>query len=447
MSDLQVIIGLGATGFSCLRYLHKQGAKLLVLDTRSDPPYLNQVQQGFPEIKVILGKFDDALLNQAARIILSPGITQHSTPIASQKKRGVPVIGDIELFAEQVQAPVIGLTGTNAKSTVTTLVGLMMQQAGFQVSVGGNLGTPVLDMLSQDDAPNLYVLELSSFQLETTYSLKPKVASILNITPDHMDRYANFEAYKQAKHRIYLHCQRAVCNRDDIHTDVSHFKNKIYFTLDQPKPNEFGLIQKNKETFLAFYDQALLSTEELLMKGTHDQANALASLAVAHQMGVPLKAMLPVLKTFKGLPHRCQYVAFSQGITWYNDSKGTNVGATQAAIIGLGQAMEGKIILIAGGMGKNADFRPLMKPIQNYVRHAILFGEAAKEMKAVLEKSVPITMARDLEQAVEIAEKKAKSKDSVLLSPACASFDMFHNFEHRGDVFMAIVKKFVTSSG
>lgn len=443
--NLQVIVGLGATGISCVRHLRQRGMQVAVTDTRENPPFLPALKETFPEVVVATGGIDETLLLQADRIIVSPGIPLQSPLIAKAIAQGKRIVGDIELFAEVVDAPIIAITGTNAKSTVTTLVGKMVEAAGLTVQVGGNLGTPALDLLLQPKA-EVYVLELSSFQLETTHSLKAKVATLLNISPDHMDRYHNLDAYLAAKQRVYQSCEIAVCNRDDKLTEYDHpsLQNKFYFTTQQPKANEFGIITQDNKNFLAFGNHPLLSCAALPVAGKHYQANALAALAIGHGMGLPFEPMLAVLRTFKGLPHRCQFVGEHQGVKWYNDSKGTNVGATQAAIMGLGSDIVGKLILIAGGLGKNADFSPLIPIMQQYTRHVVLIGQAAETLAKVIGNQVPYSFAKSMEEAVAEAARSAHQGDCVLLSPACASFDMFKNFEHRGEVFSEIVLQITT---
>jgi UDP-N-acetylmuramoylalanine--D-glutamate ligase len=437
--DLHVIVGLGVTGISCARYLINKGIPVAVTDTRSTPPQLTAFKAAYPDVIVSVGKLDDTLLDKAAVVVVSPGISLHEPAIARQVKRNIPVIGDIELFAQAATAPVIAITGTNAKSTVTTLVGEMAAAANVRAEVGGNLGVPALDLLLQP-TPEVFVLELSSFQLETTYSLHPRVATVLNVTPDHMDRYDSLEEYVQAKQRVYSHAEIAVCNRDDAYTWDTSAPQKIFFTLDTPRENEFGLLKINGETFLAFEQQPLLSIRELPILGRHYQANALAALAIGHSFGLAMEPMLATLKNFKGLLHRCQLVRERNEINWYNDSKGTNVGATLAAINGLGSEISGKLILIAGGVGKNADFSPLIPAIVDYVRDVILIGEAAPILAEVIGNRVAIKFASSMEEAVAMSAQAALPGDSVLLSPACASLDMFNNFEHRGQVFTTIVQ-------
>lgn len=299
---------------------------------------------------------------------------------------------------------------------------------------------PALHLLTTP-MPSLFVLELSSFQLDTTYSLCPQVATVLNITPDHLDRYGTIEHYYQAKQRIYSNCKIAVCNRDDMLTEchAANVQQKFYFTLNVPQDNEFGLRSKNHEWYLAFQDQILMPIKDLPILGRHYQANALASLAIGHAVGLPFAPMLEVLTKFKGLPHRCQLVRELNQVHWYNDSKGTNVGATLAAIEGLGSVIQGKMILIAGGVGKGADFAPLVPAIEKYVKTVVLIGEAASILADVIGGRVDTCFADSMEEAVNLSNQAALPGDSVLLSPACASFDMFNNFEHRGEVFSEIV--------
>lgn len=441
VDNLHVVAGLGASGFSCVRYLKEKGLLVAVTDTRTNPPHLAALNTLYPDVIVSLGGLNAELLGRAAAIVLSPGLALTEPSIAEQMKRGRQIIGDIELFAREVNVPVIAITGTNAKSTVTTLVGKMAEAAGYQVQTGGNLGIPALDLLSKKPAADLFVLELSSFQLETTYSLKPRVASILNITPDHLDRYKNFGEYQQAKYRIYHGCHTAVSNRDDELTTCHENINgqKLFFTLNPPRQQEFGLIVKNNTAYLAHENKLLLPVNELPVRGKHYQANALAALAIGKGFGLPLDAMLNVLQEFKGLDHRCQLVRERRGVKWYNDSKGTNVGATQAAVEGLGSEIEGKLIMIMGGAGKNADFKPMVPVLEKYSRHVILIGEAAGDLASAINGRIPITFAQAMEEAVQQADTFAQVHDSVLLSPACASLDMFNNYEHRGRVFTECV--------
>jgi UDP-N-acetylmuramoylalanine--D-glutamate ligase len=435
-TGLKVIVGLGKTGLSCLRYLVKKGFNVAVTDSRENPPGLIELKTEFPHIAYYVGKFSEQLCMQAQELIVSPGVSLHEPALANAIASGIPVIGDIELFARLVKAPVIGITGSNGKSTVTTLVGEMAKASGLCVKIGGNLGTPALDLL--DDNTDLYILELSSFQLETTYSLALQAATILNISEDHMDRYSNLAEYLQAKQRIFQHCALAIVNRDDPYTwENLHFsQTPISFGLTTPAKHEFGVRQQH----LAQGETLLLPTADLKIKGRHQLMNALAALALGHAVNLPMANMLTTLCQFSGLAHRCQWVATYHDISWYNDSKATNVGAAQAAITGLGTEIKGKLVLIAGGLGKNADFSPLTLSIQKYVRAVILIGQDAAQIAKILPSLTTIYYATDMEHAVQIAQAIAQMHDAVLLAPACASYDMFNDFEHRGDVFMQAVR-------
>lgn len=437
--SLQVVVGLGKTGLSCLRYLAAQGANIAVTDSRTEPPGLKELRQEFPNIPQVMGELSRELCLQAQRLIVSPGLSLQEPVIAAATQQGIPTIGDIELFAQAAKAPIVAITGSNGKSTVTTLVGEMAKTAGWRVKVGGNLGTPALDLLSADKV-DLYVLELSSFQLETTYSLQAAVAVILNLSEDHMDRYSSLEDYLIAKQRIYQHCQKAVINRDAGAIYPANLPHCHSFGLNPPDAENFGLREENGRMFLAQGSSKLLDVAELKIKGRHQQANALAALALGSAVGIPLPAMVETLRYFQGLEHRCQWVAAKAGVSWFNDSKATNVGAALATLEGLGSDISGKLVVIAGGLGKNADFRPLAPSLQRYARQLILIGQDAPLMAAALTDSVDIDYANSLEQAVTMAQNYAQSGDAVVLAPACASFDMFNNFEHRGEVFMAAVR-------
>ncbi len=436
----QVVVGLGKTGLSCVRYLAAQQLPVAVTDSREQPPGLAELLAEFPAIHLALGQFDTELCSQASRLIISPGVSLQEPAIAAAIANGVPAIGDIELFAQKAKAPVIGITGSNGKSTVTALVTAMAEAAQLNVRVGGNFGTPALELLTSPE-PDLYVLELSSFQLETTSSLQTVAATILNLSEDHMDRYPDLDAYLRAKQRIFQHCATAIVNRDDPITcqDIS-LSSTVSFGLSVPQPGQFGLREKNERYYLAYGEQCLLATEQLRIKGYHNIANALAALALAHTAGISQAGMLAALQNFPGLPHRCQWVGCHQGVTWYNDSKATNVGAAVQAIMGLGADIKGKLVVIAGGIGKHADFSPLCTPLKNYGRHLILIGQDAPQMQATLQHCITTSRADSLEHAIHLARDTARAEDAVLLAPACASMDMFDNFEHRGNAFMQAVK-------
>ncbi|MFZ0219392.1 MAG: UDP-N-acetylmuramoyl-L-alanine--D-glutamate ligase [Candidatus Aquirickettsiella sp.] len=440
----RLIIGLGATGLSCARYFKRLNLPFSILDSRLDPPKLSEFQKEFPYTPYHLGPFDITYFQACNELIMSPGIDLNEKSIHSAITQcKLKPLGDIELFAQQARAPIIAITGSNAKGTVTSLVGDMIQQAKLKVAVGGNIGKPALDLLTEP-IPDFYVLEISSFQLETTYSLRPKLASILNISPDHLDRHKTLAAYIQAKHRIYHDCEIALWNQQDLNTYPNHKTKKIisFGLAKKPKSNskEFCLQRVNQKTYLAEGNQVLLPVEKMFIKGRHNWENALAALTIGQAIGLPSAAMLTALCQFKGLPHRCQWVKEQGGITWFNDSKATNVGATLAALNGLGSAISGKIILIAGGLAKDADFSLLNNPIKRFVKKMILIGRDAALLKNTLEKSTSIAMSADLAQAVNLAHQTATPGDIVLLSPACASMDMFKNYEERGDIFIELAQ-------
>jgi UDP-N-acetylmuramoylalanine--D-glutamate ligase len=445
---LRVVVGLGKTGLSCVRFLKSRGYPVAVNDTRENPPGLLELRAEFPDVEVSLGKLDGELLLRAREVVASPGISVKEPELVAVRKAGITITGDVDVFCREVSAPIVAITGSNAKSTVTTLVGLMAEKAGINVGVGGNLGLPVLDMLREKGEQALYVLELSSFQLETTHALRAAVAVVLNISEDHMDRYDSMQEYHQAKHRIFRHCQRYVINRDDALTVplIEDSVPKTSFGLSTPDLNQFGVRVEAGEKFLARGHERLLPVSAMKIRGEHNVANALAALALGEAVNIPMTAMLQTLREFAGLPHRCELVGERDGIAWYNDSKGTNVGSTLAAINGLGAAITGKLILIAGGVGKGQDFTPLSAPLVKYAKALVLIGEDGPKISAAVAGSVQKVNAGTLRDAIEKAQALARSGDAVVLSPACASFDMFKNYEDRGQQFVATVKA-VLSSG
>lgn len=435
----RIIVGLGVTGLSVARYLAGRDLPFAVCDTRANPPGLDKLKRFAPMADLYLGELDAQLLSSADELIVNPGIALSTPAIQAAMQAGVKVVGDIELFARAADAPVVAITGSNAKSTVTTLLGLMAEKAGKGVAVGGNIGTPALDLL--DEQPDLYVLELSSFQLETTDALNAEVAVVLNVSEDHMDRYADLAAYHLAKHRIFRGARQVVINRDDPLTRplVADQLPCWSFGLDKPDFKGFGLIEQDGEKYLAFEFTALMPVSELKTSGAHNQANALAALALGHAAGLPMAAMLQALRDFAGLPHRCQWVGQHAAVDYYDDSKATNVGAALAAIEGFGGDLQGKQVLIAGGDGKGADFSALVGPISRHCRAVVLLGRDADRLEQVLTGQVPLHRVSSLEEAVTAAAALAQPGDAVLLSPACASLDMFSNFEERGRLFAAAV--------
>lgn len=436
----RIVVGLGKSGMSLVRFLARQGLPFAVVDTRANPPELATLRAQFPQVEVRCGELDVEFLCRARELLVSPGLAIATPALQATAARGVKLSGDIDLFARYAKAPIIAITGSNAKSTVTTLVGEMAAAAGKKVAVGGNLGTPALDLLS--DEIELYVMELSSFQLETTDQLNAEVATCLNISEDHMDRYADLPAYHLAKHRIFRGARQVVVNRDDALSRplVADQLPCWYFGLGKPDFKRFGLLEENGEKYLAYQFDALLPVRELKIRGAHNQSNALAALALGHAVGLPMDAMLATLREFAGLPHRCQWVGERQDVSYYDDSKATNVGAALAAIEGLGADISGKLVLIAGGDGKGADFSALKAPVGKFCRAVVLLGRDAELLAAALGDAVPLIRVKTLEEAVQRAAELAESGDAVLLSPACASLDMFKNFEERGRLFAQAVE-------
>ena len=431
-----LVVGLGVTGLSVVRYLHRLGESIVVADSRDIPPALNEFKQAFGDVPLHTGKFNNKLFVNAQRIVVSPGVPLSDPALQQARDNGVEITGDIDLFAHEVDAPVVAITGSNGKSTVTTLFSLMAERSGIRVAAGGNIGLPVLDMLN--DPKDLYVLELSSFQLETLQRLPMAAAVVLNISPDHMDRYADVNAYAMSKQAIYQNAVHAVINRDDGYVSkmLNHKPNVIGFTLNKPNAGDFGLCSKDGEQYLCAGNELLIKTAELRIRGRHNYANALAALALGTSIELPVPAMLDALRAFPGLAHRTQWIAEINGVNWYNDSKGTNVGATLAAIEGL----PGKHVLIAGGQGKDADFMPLRAVAEKRLRAMVLIGEDAGRIARCIDEIVPVRLASDMDEAVQIAAKFAELGDNVLLSPACASFDMFQGFAHRGEAFIKAVE-------
>jgi len=437
-----VIVGLGKTGLSCARFLQERGIAFRVVDSRSEPPGLKQFEAEFAGVPVELGPFPDNTLAGAAALIVSPGVSLKEPAISAARARGVPVTGDIDLFSRLAKAPVIAVTGSNGKSTVVSLVAEICRAGGLSVGLGGNLdgdnARPALDMLREGEpARDVYVLELSSFQLESTEALGAEVAAILNLSEDHMDRYDTLEEYLAAKQRIFRGAGKVVINRDCPYSrpPANEELEAVEFGLGEPAEGAFGLRDINGVQTLCFGNQPLITVPELKIVGRHNVANALAAMAIGHVMGISLADSVRAVSGFRGLPHRCQWVASVDGVDYYNDSKGTNVGATVAAIEGLGESIRGRILLIAGGVGKGADFSPLQPVVKRFVGAVILIGEAAGELAAVLKDQTRILFARDMDAAVDTARSASQPGDAVLLSPACASFDMFTDFNHRGRVF------------
>ena len=437
---LKVVAGLGISGVSAVNFLHEKGYRVAVTDSRALPPGHDQIPT---EVQTSFGQLDQELLLQAEEIVISPGLDPKLPEIQAAIAQGIPVVSEIQILRRATEKPIMAITGSNAKSTVTTLIGLMAKNAGVKVAVGGNLGRPALD-LTKDD-PDLYILELSSFQLETTSNLNAEVAVVLNISEDHLDRHGDMFAYHTAKHRIFQGVKKVVFNRDDSLTrplvpDVTPMQS---FGLNAPDLNQYGILREdNGNIWLARGRERLLNSAEMYIQGTHNVANALACLALGEAINLPMDIMLETLKTFKGLEHRCEFVRELNNVRYYNDSKGTNIGATLAAIDGLGAAIEvkgGKVAIILGGQGKGQDFTALRDSLQKYAKVAVLIGEDRPVIEKAIEGTTTLLYAESLQEAVNLSQQHTHAYDVVLLSPACASFDMFTGYPQRGQHFVEYV--------
>ncbi|MFQ5469778.1 MAG: UDP-N-acetylmuramoyl-L-alanine--D-glutamate ligase [Gammaproteobacteria bacterium] len=438
LTGKSLVVGLGKTGLSFARFLYAHGHPFAIADSRELPPSIRWVRSEMPGLDLYLGRFDPELFAQFDHLLISPGVSVNDPAIRHARDKGIEVIGDVELFARHVDKPVIAITGSNGKSTVTALMGELVREAEFDVRVGGNIGTPVLELLDQH-APDYYVLELSSFQLETTHSLSPVASVILNVSPDHLDRYDDLDAYLKAKLNIFHGNGVIVVNRDE--TELQHRipanRRAIEYGAGSPSGEGFGLEIRDGKTWIVKGEKRLVSESELKLRGKHNLSNAMAALALGEAIGLPVEKMVRAMKEFSGLPHRMQVVKQNNEVTWINDSKGTNVGATMAAL----DSVEGKVVLIAGGIGKGADFTPLAGLLNVKARKVILIGEDALIIGALINNENLVIHAGSMEDAVIQASRFALPGDTVLLSPACASFDMFSNFEERGAVFENAVKE------
>jgi UDP-N-acetylmuramoylalanine--D-glutamate ligase len=434
-----VVVGMGRTGLSAARHLQRSGFRVAVTDSREAPPELAGVRALGSSVVTRTGGFDARLLERADIVVTSPGVPLDDPFFVQARARGLDIVGDIELFARAADAPVVGITGTNGKSTVTTLLGRMAERASVRVRVGGNLGQPALDLLDRGPT-DLYVLELSSFQLDTTHSLKLKASVVLNVSADHMDRYATLKAYAASKARIYANSETAVVNADEpevVRMPRPGQRVLRFSLLDESA--DFGLVTPpgTEGAWLARRGAALMPLSALKISGRHNAANALATLALGDALRLPLTPMLDELREFTGLPHRAQWVADLKGVRYINDSKGTNVGATLAAVGGLA----GPLVVIAGGDGKGQDFTPLADAFRGKVRTAVLLGRDAGLIETALTGISHCVRVATMEEAVRAAARFAQPGDTVLLSPACSSLDMFRDYAERGSVFAAAVKE------
>ncbi|MFT4607576.1 MAG: UDP-N-acetylmuramoylalanine--D-glutamate ligase [Urechidicola sp.] len=429
-----LVVGLGLTGFSVARYLISQGYRCRVQDTRDIPPYFHALRAEFPSADIVKQPLNAELIDWSDVLVVSPGLSISQPEIVQAIDLGKAVIGDIELFAQAtIGKPVVAITGSNGKSTVTTLLGEMIAADGKSVGVGGNLGIPALDLLHQP--ADYFVLELSSYQLETTQSLQPVAATVLNLSEDHLDRYNSYADYIQAKLHIYQNAKICISNEDDETT--RHNSNDILFGLSDNGAAEFGLVKNDSGTWLAYKDEQWVNVNQLKVTGRHNWANCLAAMALACTLDISRQAIIKAMIEFKGIPHRSEWIAEIDGVEWVNDTKATNVGAALASIEG----RDRPIILIAGGQSKNADMGILYQSIKQQVKLVLLMGVDADRIEQAWKGSAPIERVDNMANAVVWAKQKAVSGDCVLLAPACASFDMYPNFEARGDDFANHVRR------
>lgn len=436
-----LVVGLGVTGYSVVRFLRKQGLPVTVTDSRQRPPKADELAQAYPEVDTHFGSFDASLIAQHSLLIMSPGIDIKSDDFRAAKQAGATLIGDIELFLRANQKPLIAITGSNGKSTVTTLVGRMCEAGGLKPLVAGNIGFPALDALTNEQPYDVAVLELSSFQLETTTSVPADAATILNVSPDHMDRYQSMGDYVLAKARIMRGAKRAILPRHQQDLEqITRVASELNFGVDEPNAeNQYGLKRSKKSRWLMQGENRLVKVRELGLLGMHNVENVLAAYALVSFLDLPRKKVAKAVKAFKGLPHRMETVAEHQDIRWVNDSKATNIGAAATAL----QSLDSDVIWIAGGQGKGADFSDLRDALSERVKALILFGEDADQIEQALSGLVPIERVENLSQAVEFAGSKAVEGDVVLLAPACASFDMYQSFAQRGDHFRELATNWV----
>jgi UDP-N-acetylmuramoylalanine--D-glutamate ligase len=433
-----LIVGLGITGLSCVRYLASRD-DVSVLDTRSEPPGLAEFRREFPGIPLRLGVSDVGPAVDFDRVVVSPGVSLDD-PLLDGLPDDVPLVSDIDLFCEAVDAPIVGVTGTNGKSTVTSLVGHLLNGSGIHAVVGGNLGEAALGLL--DRRAEVYVLELSSFQLERMATHHFKAATVLNVTEDHLDRHGSMAAYVAAKQRIYRDCGLAVAHRGEDATYPESGCPVTTFGDDAPEEGHWGIRIRDGQRWLTRGELPIVASADLPLAGVHNEQNVLAAMALSSAFEVSMEAVARAVRSFRGLPHRCERVAEVGGVTYINDSKATNVGATEAALIGLGSTLPPDaphIVLIAGGDGKGADFRALANVVGRFVKALVLLGRDAPALQAALGEQTRTYRVADMDEAVTLAAEIARSGDLVLLSPACASLDMYRNFAARGDHFARAV--------
>lgn len=455
-----LVIGLGVSGMSVARFLARKNCQFEIADTRANPPGLESFKSEFPEVNVHLGALSIGLLENFSEIVVSPGLDTRLSPFKEAKQAGISIVGDIELFARVVSKPVIAITGSNAKTTVTTLVAEMLNGAGVKAQLGGNIGVPVLDLVDKD--VDIFVLELSSFQLDTTTSLEPLAATVLNISEDHMDRYNSFQHYVQSKMRVFSNCDIAVINRDDALAQplIGREVQTISFGIGEPDLGQYGL-KKVEEGYHLVKNEGgnlrmLISENDLQLKGLHNLNNCLSAIALCDvaisKFEIDLGDCIQSLMNFHGLEHRCEYVQSVAGVDFINDSKGTNLGSTIAAVKGLGPTVSGKIKLILGGESKGADFKPLGPVLNQFVDEISIFGKDKLKIQQDLtdtsiDSELKVHVVEDLPAALDVLVEESKSGDLILLSPACASWDMYKSYEVRGQHFKELVAELASQEG
>ncbi len=432
-SSKVLVVGLGHTGISVAHYLQKLGFNFAITDSRAKPPLIDEFLKVMPDMPVFSGGFDEAAFKVATHLVVSPGVALTEKSIVKAIANGSKIVSDIDLFACSVNVPIVAITGSNGKSTVTTMLGEMAKCAGKKVGIGGNLGTPALELLEQ--SAELFVLELSSFQLERTAVLNAAAATVLNVSADHLDRHVDIANYAQEKQNVFSGNGVMVINIDDPIVDAMQKAGRRIFTFSIKKDADFCISQRNGVEYLMHNKQRLMPLAELPLEGRHNAANALAALALGVSIGLDEQTMCNALKTFKGLDHRMQRVAEIRGVTWVNDSKATNIGACVAAL----QGYKRKVILIAGGDAKGADMNELTPAIKEKAKSVVLMGRDAVLIKQALNNCVPVYAAENMAEAVQISASLAQVGDSVLLSPACASLDQYKNYQDRGDQFSKAV--------
>jgi UDP-N-acetylmuramoylalanine--D-glutamate ligase len=437
MEPSVLVMGMGVTGASCARFLATQGIGAEFVDTRPEPPQTNAILDAMPDARIHSGGQLDTLRPSIRRIVVSPGVDLTSPLISEGRRRGVDVVSDIDLFVGECTAPIITVTGSNGKSTVTSMLGDMLSTAGWYPAIGGNLGTPALDLLAPDK--DVYVLELSSFQLERSALIPAAAAVILNVSPDHLDLHGDMQSYTAAKARIYSECRHAVVNRDreELQGLVPVSTPVTSYGLGQPAVGELGIQTTSRGECLAFGDTLLLSADELPVLGRHNLSNALAALALGSALGANLHSMAQALKAYEGLPHRMQTVADLNGILWIDDSKATNAGAAAMSVA----SVSDPLVLIAGGDAKGASFEALVEALTDRQCTAVLLGKDSAALAIALNEVCDVRIVTDMHAAVTTATEIAVPGYTVLLAPACSSLDMYDSFEQRGDTFVAAVQE------